>query len=309
LKKAKLVPSNGKTATSWHKFCCFFVSGNRCAHFIHGGELMSSSSAEVDRHAAAFYRNVLETLNGSGIPYLVGGAYAFNQYTALSRHTKDLDIFIRRQDYLRLDDALLSAGYKTELTYPHWLGKIYAGDEFIDLIFSSGNGVAKVDDEWFDHAIHGEVLGVPAKLCPAEEMIWSKAFIMERERYDGADIVHLIRARNGQLDWQRLLRRFGPHWRILFNHLVLFGFVYPAHRNLVPAWVMLELIERLRDELRTPPPEDNICLGPLLSREQYLADIGEWGYQDARLAPLGSMTEHETSCWTEAIPKNKHEPS
>jgi hypothetical protein len=27
-----------------------------------------------------------------------------------------------------------------------------------------------------------------------EEMVWQKAFIMERERFDGADVVHLIQA-------------------------------------------------------------------------------------------------------------------
>ena len=53
---------------------------------------------------------------------------------------------------------------------------------------------------------------------------------MERERYDGADIAHLLRARADQLAWRRLLRRFGPHWRVLLGHLVLFGFVYPGER-------------------------------------------------------------------------------
>ena len=270
--------------------------------------MISSDNIQIDPRVAAFYRNVLQTLNASGTSYVIGGAYAFNQYTAINRHTKDLDIFIRRADYPQVGEALLPAGYETELTYPHWLAKIHCNDDFIDLIFSSGNGVAEVDDAWFDHAIEGEVLGVPAKLCPAEEMIWSKAFIMERERYDGADIVHLIHARNGQLDWQRLLRRFGPHWRILFNHLVLFGFVYPAHRDLVPAWLMNDLIGQLRDELRTPPPDNNTCRGPLLSREQYLPDIGEWGYHDARLTPLGNMSENDAASWTEAIQKNSGSP-
>ena len=269
-------------------------------------ELASSMTGEIDERTLAFYRHVLEALNSSGIPYLVGGAYAFNQYTAIVRNTKDLDIFIRREDYPRVSEALLQAGYTTEMTYPHWLAKIRSNGDLIDLIFSSGNGVAEVDAAWFEHAIHAEVLDIPVKLCPAEEMFWSKAFIMERERYDGADIVHLIRARGGQLDWQRLLGRFGPHWRILLSHLVMFGFVYPAHRDLVPAPVMEQLLERLRQEIRTPPPAENICLGPLLSREQYLTDIGEWGYHDARLAPSGNMSEHETAIWTDAIAK-KHE--
>ena len=51
-------------------------------------------------------------------------------------------------------------------------------------------GVAKVDDLWFDHAPRTNVLGLIVRLTPAEEMIWSKAFIQERERYDGADVAH-----------------------------------------------------------------------------------------------------------------------
>ena len=49
-------------------------------------------------------------------------------------------------------DVLTAAGFETEITFPHWLAKAYAGRDFIDLIFSSGNGVAVVDDEWFEHA-------------------------------------------------------------------------------------------------------------------------------------------------------------
>ena len=50
----------------------------------------------------AFYRQVLDILLDSGVPFLVGGAYAFNRYTGINRHTKDLDIFIRRDDFERV---------------------------------------------------------------------------------------------------------------------------------------------------------------------------------------------------------------
>lgn len=253
----------------------------------------------------AFYRHVLESLNASSSPYLVGGAYAFNYFTGISRHTKDLDIFIRQQDYERISDALQRVGYKTELTFPHWLAKAALGEDYIDLIFSSGNGIATVDDEWFDHAVKAEILDVPVLICPMEEMIWSKSYIMERERFDGADIAHLLRARGDQLDWERLMRRFGPHWRVLLSHCVLYGFAYPDHRELVPTWVMEELIERLRQEMHMPSENRNICQGTLLSREQYLADIEQWGYQDARLVPYGNMTPSETAQWTDAI-ADKH---
>jgi hypothetical protein len=113
-------------------------------------------------------------------------------------------------------------------------------------------------------------------------MIWSKAFIQERERYDGADVAHLLRACGPNLDWPRLLHRFGAHWRVLFSHLILFGFVYPSERSQVPVWVLSEMIRRLEEELNNPPSSEPICRGTLLSYHQYLIDLEQWGYQDGR---------------------------
>jgi hypothetical protein len=264
--------------------------------------LTLASSDDIDVRIAAFYQRVLEALNSSGLPFLVGGAYAFNCHTRINRYTKDLDIFIYRHDYERVSKALLDAGYETELTYPHWLAKVRSDGVFIDIIFSSGNGIAEVDQIWFDHARDAEVLGIPARICPPEEMIWSKAFIMERERYDGADIAHLLHACASELDWQRLLWRFDPHWRVLLSHLILFGFVYPAHRTMIPAWLMDDLLERLRQETHGVPPASHVCSGTLLSREQYLIDIEQLGYQDSRLTPIGNMSPEDTVHWTNAIP-------
>lgn len=271
-----------------------------------------TASDETPSETLAFYRRVLQALSDANVPFLVGGAYAFNCYTAMSRRTKDLDIFIHRVDYERASASLEQCGYRTDMVYPHWLAKVYDGkagdgeearneDDFVDIIFSSGNGVAAVDDLWFEHSAEDDVLGIRAKLCPIEEMIWSKAFVMERERFDGADIMHLVLACADRIDWQRLLLRFGPHWRVLLSHLVLFGFAYPGHRDLVPVWVMEELLERLRGEIAMPAATDDLCAGTLLSREQYLMDIEHWGYRDARLAPAGNMSREDTARWTDAI--------
>ena len=254
---------------------------------------------------AELYRTALDMLNRSGVPYLVGGTYAFQYYAGIARTTKDFDIFVRPRDMQRVLDVLQRAGFKTELTFTHWLAKAHHGDRFIDVIFSSGNGVAEVDDEWFAHAVDEEVLGAPVKLAPAEEMIWSKAFIMERERYDGADVAHLFRHCSGLLDWNRLVARFGPHWRVLLSHLVLFGFIYPGERSLVPSAVMKELLARLSSELEVPTRDSKVCQGTLLSRGQYLVDIDEWGYEDARQRPRGAMTPEQLAAWTAAIDHTK----
>jgi hypothetical protein len=263
------------------------------------------SSALTTPAKAELYRSSLEMLNRSGVPYLVGGTYAFQYYAGISRTTKDFDMFVRPRDLQRTLDVLQRAGFKTEVAYSHWLAKAYHAEKFIDVIFNSGNGVAEVDDEWFAHAVDEEVLGVPVKLVAAEEMIWSKAMIMERERYDGADVAHLFRHCSGLLNWDRLLRRFGDNWRILLGHLVLFGFIYPGERALVPSAVLKDLVSRLLAELDEPTRNSKLCRGTLLSRSQYLVDVDEWGYEDARLAPRGSMTEQQITEWTAAIDKSK----
>ncbi|HYH47131.1 MAG TPA: hypothetical protein VEG34_15730 [Thermoanaerobaculia bacterium] len=244
----------------------------------------------------ATYRRAMTTLREAEVPFLVGGAYAFGRYTGIIRHTKDFDVFVRPADLAPALEALAGAGFRTEVPFPHWLGKAHAGDDFIDVIFSSGNGLARVDDQWFENAVEGEVLGEQALLCPAEEMLWSKAFIMERERFDGGDVAHLLLARARELDWRRLLSRFAGHEPVLLSHLLLFDYIYPGETG-APREVIDELLVRTR---AATPPVERLCRGPILSRGQYLADIEERGYRDARLAPLGAMGPDEVAIWTRA---------
>jgi hypothetical protein len=258
----------------------------------------------LEEHSRQFYREALGTLDREGVAYLVGGAYAFARYTGIERHTKDFDIFIRREHWKRAEDVLRRAGYRTELAFSHWLGKAFQGDDFIDLIFSAGNGVAVVDDVWFEKSVSETVLDMDVRLIPAEEMIWSKGLIMERERFDGADVAHVIHAVGPGLDWRRLIDRFGAHWRVLYAHLVLFGFIYPSSRSNVPAWVMEELAARLSQETHGPDATEKVCYGTIISRQQYLKDIDEWGYGDARLRPLGQMTAEEIAHWTAGIARD-----
>lgn len=142
-------------------------------------------------------------------------------------------------------------------------------------------------------------MGIPVALCPAEELLWSSAFVQERERYDGAAVLHLLHARALFFDWARLLSRFGSNWPVLLSYLVLFKFAYPDLRADVPEEVMNELMDRQREQ--QPEPDNSLCLGTLLSREQYLFDIEQLGYADARLRPHGSMTPEQAEIWTRAI--------
>jgi Nucleotidyl transferase of unknown function (DUF2204) len=252
------------------------------------------------------YGQSLRWLVDEGVPFLAGGALVLAAYAGVRRDTKDLDLFVLERDSSRVLDVLARAGFRIETPYPHWLGKARADEHCVDVIFSSGNGVARVDEEWFEHASRAVVFGIPVLLCPPEETIWSKAFVMERERFDGADVAHLLLACSSTLDWNRLLRRFGDHWRVLLSHLVLFGYVYPAEAARIPRAVLDELFARFgrpEGEREHGFPDErsgHVCRGPFLSREQYLTDLAR-GWQDGRLTPNGSMSAEDIAIWTEAI--------
>jgi hypothetical protein len=272
----------------------------RAATSTHARMAGQSTLDESAQDTNTFYRRTLHVLSDAAVPFLVGGSHAFLEYTGIVRNTKDFDLFLRRCDLDRAMDALQGAGYRTELTFPHWLGKAWQHDDFVDLVFSSGNGVCNVDDGWFEHAVETQVLGMPVKVVPSEELIWQKAFVMERERFDGADIMHILRERGSSLDWERLLERFGPHWPLLYTYLLFFHFVYPSEIATLPSSVLDDLSRRM-GELRLAPQEERVCQGTLVSRAQYLLDIGQYGYADARLAPRGGMSAEDAIFWTWAI--------
>jgi hypothetical protein len=225
----------------------------------------------------------LSTLKNAEIPFVVAGAYALHLYTGIYRDTKDLDLFLKREDVDRALESLSGVGFQTSMHDPVWIAKAYANNEyFADLIFSSGNGVAVVDDHWMERAHPGVIHGLPILTAPPEEIIWSKAFVCERERFDGADINQLILARGKQMDWHHLLMRFEPHWEVLLAHLTFYRFSYPGQRDHVPQWVWEELLERARQQ-DNEPEHKKLCRGMLIAQGQYRVDVEHWGYSDARL--------------------------
>src|SRR5216117_812369 len=249
-----------------------------------------------------FHLRSVTALQDANVPFLIGGAYVVEVYAGVSRRTKDFDLYVRPNHVEAALEALACADYTTDLTFPHWLAKARHGRDYVDLIFRAGNGLCEVDDSWFERAHDDELPGLPVKLCAPEEMIWMKAYIMERERFDGADIAHLLVSCGDKLDWPHLVRRFGPDWRILLSHLVLFGYIYPSEQGRIPRSVMDELIEQLRKE---SPGQGRVCRGTLLSRKQYLVDVGKWGFRDARLEKRVHMDSEDIAQWTRAIAKDE----
>lgn len=230
-------------------------------------------------NAEDFYKEALQLLKEHDLPVLVGGAFALHHYTGIYRDTKDLDLFCKAEDYPRILKQLSEQGYKAQVADPRWLAKAFKGDFFIDLIFGTANNLCPVDNSWLEHGVEGKLFGVSTRLISAEDMLWSKIYVQNRERYDGADINHLILRYGKHLDWKRIMARLEHHWHLLLAQLLNFQFVYPSDKDIIPAWLFENLLDLASKQFELPTPEIKVCLGPLIDHTQYQIDITEWNYK------------------------------
>src|SRR3954469_21083900 len=84
--------------------------------------------------AEAFYCEVLQLMAESGIPFLVSGTYALASYTGLDRPTKDVDVFAKAGDALKMLHHVKEHGFDVEIVDERWLARITRGELFVDII-------------------------------------------------------------------------------------------------------------------------------------------------------------------------------
>lgn len=222
---------------------------------------------------------VLGHLNRVNLPYVVAGAFALQQHTGIWRNTKDLDLFLPAQAVPEALQHLAEQGFEIEICDPVWLAKAHRDGYYVDLITGMSNAVITVDQSWIDRGAESMVLGVKARVLAAEELIASKLFVNFRERFDGADIVHIIYGTKGRLDWTRLRQLVGEHWELLLWELILFHYVYPSQRNYVPDEVWSDLLARLRSQLDSPLAH-SAFRGSLIDEKMFAIDVQEWGLEN-----------------------------
>lgn len=246
------------------------------------------------------FREVLRRMNEQGFPYLVSGAFALQEHTGIFRDTKDLDLFVTPETATRALAYLHQIGFEIEVTDPIWLAKARRDEFFVDFITGMSNGVIRVDQSWYERATPAKVLGLPSRVLAPEELIVSKIFVNFRERFDGADIVHVIYATQGKLDWRRILALVGEHWELLYWHLVFFHYVYPGSAGVVPRAIWDELTEKFTRALAEGDPKGRFR-GSLLDERMFAIDVNEWGLpnllQESRAAKheLIRMPESEAA--------------
>src|SRR2546429_8350169 len=207
---------------------------------------MASKSLASPAHV--FYPEVLKILKDSKFTFMVAGGFAVNYYTGLSRPTKDIDIFVKAGDYPKILNKFTSLGYKTQVSDERWIAKIFKGKFYVDLIFGSSNLVSPVTDDWFKDSRTATFFSYEVRIPSVTDLIRSKVFIQARDRFDGADIAHLILLRHQEINWEKLLSSMEQYWEVLLAHLLNFRFIYPSEREMIPSWLMKELLSRLQHQ-------------------------------------------------------------
>jgi hypothetical protein len=241
--------------------------------------ISSSDPPRFPAEQEKLFRDVLRLMNKKHIPYAVSGAFALHEHTGVWRQTKDLDLFIPVNEVQNALDIAEESGYAIEVKDPVWLAKILQDGHFVDLISGMSNAVIRVDQSWIDRAVPSEVLGVGTKVLAAEELIASKIFVTRRERFDGADVAHLIYATRDMLDWDRMFQLVGEHWEMLLWSLIFYRYVYPRHANEVPYKVWHELLQRFERDLIDPKIAAPFR-GSLIDENMFAIDVKEWGLEN-----------------------------
>ena len=238
--------------------------------------MTSSVPLALPARQKKLFREVLTLLNEQELPYAVSGAFALREYTGICRYTKDLDVFLSAQHASKALRCLADRGFECEIRDPVWLAKAHHNGYFVDLITGMSNAVLAVDRSWTERAHPATVVGVETKVLAPEELLASKLFVIRRERFDGADIAHIIYSSRGSLDWDRILKLVGEHWEILLWTLMLFRYVYPAHSNYVPQALWRDLLARLQRDITTPDGTAKFR-GSLVDDNMFAIDVNEWG--------------------------------
>lgn len=195
-------------------------------------------ATEIPESQWRVYRRVLEEARAAGIPVAFGGAFALAAYTGELRNTKDFDLYILPEDRHAMIQAMTRAGladYYEQVPYDRaWIYRATQGESVVDAIWAMANLRALVDEAWLTLGPELEIRGERVRPIPAEELIWSKLYVLQRDRSDWPDIFNLFDALAPRLDWDRLIARVGPDLPLLAAALSVFAWLAPARAARIP---------------------------------------------------------------------------
>jgi hypothetical protein len=199
------------------------------------------------------YQRVMQEAQRLGVTFAFGGAFATAIYTGELRNTKDFDFYVLPSQRETMIEATRRAGlidYFERLHYDRsWIYRASEGDVLVDVIWAMANQRAEVDASWLSRGPPVEIRGERLRAIPIEELIWSKLYVLQRDRTDWGDVLNLVAAQADIIDWKHLLSRLGDDAPLLAAALSVFVWLDPGSRARIPeeVWRSLGVLGRHQD--------------------------------------------------------------
>lgn len=191
------------------------------------------------------YRRVIQEARRAKVPFAFGGAFATAVYTGDLRNTKDFDFYVLPEHRQTMIEAITRAGLQDHfdrLPYDRgWIYRASEGDVLVDAIWAMANQRAQVDPIWLSRGPLVRLGGEEIRAIPVEELIWSKLYVLQRERADWTDVLNLVAAQATSIDWPHLLRRLSEDAPLLAGALSVFGWLDPVRAQDLPSNVWSRL--------------------------------------------------------------------
>jgi hypothetical protein len=231
--------------------------GGRQVTAVSGRVTRPDWDARIPADEWRVYQRVIRGAREAGVPFAFGGAFATAVYTGELRNTKDFDFYITPQDREVMQEVVTRAGLQDHferLPYDRsWIYRASDGDVIVDSIWDMANHRAQVDMDWLTRGPLVELQGEEMRAIPAEELIWSKLYVVQRERCDWGDVLNLIDARAASIDWEHLLHRMGEDAPLLSGALELYSWLNPERAATIPEVIWERLgIRRLGGHAMDP---------------------------------------------------------
>jgi hypothetical protein len=184
------------------------------------------------------YRRVIQEARAAGIRFAIGGAFATAVYTGELRNTKDFDFYVLPEDREAMIGAISRAGLRDHydrLPYDRsWIYRASQGDVIVDTIWAMANQRTQVDTRWLSHGPMVTIRGQRLRVIPIEELIWTKLYVLQRERSDWGDVLKLIDARAESVEWDHLRSRLAEDTPLLTGALAVLSWLAPDRARDIP---------------------------------------------------------------------------
>src|SRR5262249_48315551 len=146
-----------------------------------------------------------------------------------------------------------------------WIFRGISGDIIVDVIWQMANRRTNVELNWIERSQLVDFNGLTLRIIPVEEMIWTKLHVLQRDRCDWPDLLNVLDAADGNIDWMHLRECLAEDYALLAAVLY------------VHCWLKPEAARRLPEAAWLAFPKDPVDPAPRLTKVRAkLLDSRPW---------------------------------